>query len=468
MAYLIDDEHKKQDEQGQETGGPEQVIAGQSGAMPASNSGSAPQAQAGAAKQPSKSGSFTNLMSYVGANQDSGARMGTAVAGAVKAKAEDATRQTTDWSTNSGTSVAANTVQQDTKMQQDLVNDPTKVDKKAFGAQLGATYTGPNVESDVEGWDGVTQAYNQVDDRVEQSRGGLNQRIGLLEEVYGTSPYSAGEKRLDSFILGTGEGGKAQLKGIQDDYGGFRSNLGTASNLFNGKVSEAKATTKTTAEKMADAVAAAKLKNANILTNATNSANTTNAANETAFNDSQANLKKITGGDRLSQIDALMAAGISREDANLLFRQGNAIAALNIISPTKAKDKLAGDFISPEEKAAQEALWSLFNETGNFDFSTSPTEDAPVTGSNMPSIKELISQSQVKHDTNMAATKALVDAAAAKSAHEVKLRQEERDRQLAEQARIDKEFAENMSSGANTMKAPPESKFGKFMRELFT
>jgi len=414
MAYLPQDENQEQQQNQQQddsSATQEKVLGGESAAAPTTGNTAAPNAVAGSQPKATKSGSFTNLMNYVGANAGNDAKMGQAVNNAVKTQADTAQTKTNEWAGKANQQVAANTVQQDTQLQQNLVNDPTKVNKEQLNAQVTARYDGPQRADDVEGYTDVRQAYNQVDNRVQQAGGDLNQRTGLLDEVYNRPTYTGGEKRLDSFILGTGEGGKAQLKNIQDTYGNFRSNFDNASTNVNQQIGTGRDTTVATAKAAQDAVGAAKNKYQSILELASTTSATDNAARNKEFGDEVSRLtNNFASGDRDSQVEELVRLGLSSEDAINTVQYGTAQDIFRNFY-TYGGDKTAADYVSPEQQAQYAALMDLIGGQVDFNFNRSGVSD-PALVRNTPAIDALIAKSRSNKDVVQTKLRAAEEASA--------------------------------------------------------
>lgn len=249
MAYLPTDPNLVKDDEDKEKGSQGPVL-GAPGATPIQGTGGGGQApQAGAAPKPSKSGAFTNLLSYVGANKGNDGAMAGDIGGNVANQATAADTAGSTFKTNATTAIEKNTVRDDGTVAkvkalptspapvppvrtatEPPVPAPTPaapIDGKQFTTQYNANYTGPNSAVDVGGFAETGAAYGKVDNLGRMAGGDLSDRGVLLDDVYGKNgnQYRSGERKLDSFILGAGEQGQETLKNVANLYGNYSDNF---------------------------------------------------------------------------------------------------------------------------------------------------------------------------------------------------------------------------------------------------
>lgn len=249
MAFLSDEDKQQKDgEQGPEGGATQDKILSSTAGGFVPTGGSAPTAgTAGAGKAPSKSGVFTNLNNYVDANKGNDAAMGEKVKGVVDNTAQNASNQINTLTQTGQSEVQKGTVQADQNVVTGLQKDPAKVNKQQFQTQYNASYGGPNDATQVTGYSGAKQATDKVGQQTQAATAqGMTGRSTLLNDAYASPNYSRGEKNLDSYILGTGEGGKSKLREIADTYRGFGDNLAAAEGTIGQQIQQGRDTTQAT------------------------------------------------------------------------------------------------------------------------------------------------------------------------------------------------------------------------------
>lgn len=248
-------------QQGMVTGNPGQAAAGG--------------AAAGPDQKATKSGSWSNLMSYIDANKGNDTALGERVKGTVDAQAKQADEIKNSYQTAANTAISANTVK-DSGVLDQLKNDPTKIDKAKFQTQYNASYNGPQSADQINNYAQAYQQANNVQGTAKLASGDQADRIQLLDKSFARPSYSQGERQLDSFILGGGEGGQQKLKEIGQNYGNYGDQFKSLVGGIDQNINQAKvdtAATKTTTQQaaneakarfdksMADAKAASDAKN---------------------------------------------------------------------------------------------------------------------------------------------------------------------------------------------------------------
>lgn len=204
MAYF--DTMNDEDEENQ---GSEQVLSSGQGSTLGGQAGSTTQpGGAQAANAPTKSGNWTNLTSYVDANKGADEAMGAKVKGAFSETSNQAKEKGTGFKTGAESTIAQNTIQDTTSKK--LAEDPMKVQADEFARQYKASWQGPNTASEASGYEDVNKIVDSQKQRANQVQD-FSGRQAILSDVYKNPQYRAGEKRLDSFIMGAGEGGQRQI-----------------------------------------------------------------------------------------------------------------------------------------------------------------------------------------------------------------------------------------------------------------
>ncbi len=208
MPYFdtMDDEDKNKDAQGSSN---EQMISsGQSATLGGQAGGSAPQGT-GAAATPTKSGAWTNLTSYIDANKGADEEMGSKVKNTFADTSTGLQGSQSAYKSGADSKIADNTIKDTTSAQ--LGTDPSKIKIDDFDRQYKASWAGPNAASEVDGWGDIDQGVSKQKTKSGQLDD-FSGRQAVLADTYKQPQYNAGEKRLDSFILGTGEGGQRQMQ----------------------------------------------------------------------------------------------------------------------------------------------------------------------------------------------------------------------------------------------------------------
>lgn len=201
MAFVQqnqDDEEQLGGQQPQQ--GAEKVLT--ESTNPGDNAQNAPQGGEGA--KPRGTG-WVNLVNYVNANKDQGQQIAKSVAGGVQAKVDKANQAATAFEPAAQQQIDAGV--------QTVYNTPPPVKRppKNSGSPgtggvgrspTGTTaYNGPTSIEAVQGYGNASQA---VADASKDAQGlGSQEGIqGVLKGQYGRPNYTAGEQRLDSFLVG--------------------------------------------------------------------------------------------------------------------------------------------------------------------------------------------------------------------------------------------------------------------------
>lgn len=222
---------------------------------------------------PTSSGNYTNLTSYLQANQGGGATMGKTAENVVGQTGQQAKNDLATYQGSTNAAIAAGTpgVNQNTlsQIKNGITTGPSTTTKNADGSTTttggretytgptpaAVSYTGPTDPSKVTGQAATDQgkAYGDIQalvggapgsgtytgGMVGQAAGGQTGVQSLLKSTYQQPSYTAGESGLDAFLTGGTPGGQQSLKNIQDQWGGMGktaddANAGLYSNMIKG------------------------------------------------------------------------------------------------------------------------------------------------------------------------------------------------------------------------------------------
>lgn len=253
MAYLPYDPDQDQ-QQGQPAQGSDQPTLGSAASGTIVGGGQSAAPGAGGAPKPTKSGSFTNLMSYVNANKGNDAAMGATVRGTIDQQAGQARQAKDSFAQSAQQATQAGTAATNTGLVQQLKSDPTKVNKQQFQQAYNASYAGPQDATQVQGYGQAQQQYGKLQNLVGAAGEGYQGAQQLLGTSYERPGYTRGEKSLDSFVLAAGDQGKQALRGIEDTYSGAGSELEAATTQANQAVRQGRETTDSTRQAFRDTV----------------------------------------------------------------------------------------------------------------------------------------------------------------------------------------------------------------------
>ena len=326
------------------------------------NTGAAPTEGADAK---TSSGSFTNLQDYISANKGNDAALGGAIQNNAAAKASTADAAGNSWKDAAAKTISDNTVT-DTNGVTDKLNTIGKggaaapdIDANDFTTVTNADYKGPKDAQSTDGYGDAKATYKPVEDYGQQAN--ATDKGALLSDVYGVNgrQYNAGERNLDSFIVGSGDQGSAALKNVADTYGNYGNHFQGLSDLINQQASSAAATTKDTHDK---AVAAAQAAVSGVQGRFTGA----QAQAEKANADAQAQYQKATSGD----VDTLQGLGLSGDQ--LLSAQLHPELLAN--SVVQGGGYKAGDFADANDVGNYSKLMQLIGANPNLGITPSFTD----------------------------------------------------------------------------------------------
>jgi hypothetical protein len=383
MAYITDPNIEDDDQlngaqpQAKGLGGEGGIIGA---GAPASGGGAGAQAKAqqGGQPAPTSSGAWTNLNSYLDANQGADARMGQGVRGVVDNRAQDYQQKATGVETagkqgaQAGAVTDSGVVGQVKAIGQGAGAQGLK--KDAFERQYNATYQGPQTASDTAGWgDAKTQA-EKVQGLGQAAGQGQAGRETLLNETYGTGgqQYGQGEKRLDSFILGGGQAGNQAVEGIAQSYGQYGQNFQNLSKMLDQTYGQAKTDTEATRAATRAAVEESKGALGGRFTQAQADAAAKTKAADEAY-------KKYASGDA----EALKAAGLGDSDLQYLKKMGYDVSKI----ATKGQGYKAGDLVADGDRDGYGELMGLLGESPAYDLSKGGGSDTTVNQAQIDALK---------------------------------------------------------------------------------
>jgi hypothetical protein len=237
MAYFSDPNMDDDEQQGQpgQVSGPSGVITGGN----AAGQGTGPQQQG----QPSRSGSWSNLVSYLNANSGNDAQVG----GQIKANVGQDASKADEYSKQFET--VANKAINDQKTANDSAiglskTTPVSGFKDVSADKLRPQYNGPASADQINEYAQAKQQAENVQATAKLAGGNESDRVSLLDKTFARPGYSQGEKSLDSFILGGGQGGKKALADIQSQYGAYGDRFKTLAQSVGGNLNQIQAETK--------------------------------------------------------------------------------------------------------------------------------------------------------------------------------------------------------------------------------
>lgn len=353
-----DDEEEKN---GQANQNGEQVLSNPSSDSDQTGNTGAPQNNQA---EQTKSGSWTNLLDYVGANQGNDAQMGQKIGGGIADRANAAQTAGQNYQNKANQNIQSGTINDNgvTDAVKTNAKDVAANQKDQFDKEWNAYYAGPNQASDVEGYGATGQQYKGVQDRAQNAQTHEGRKT-LLNDEYNRPTYSSGEKTLDSFILGAGDQGKQALNDINQQYGNYGSNWDSVLNQVGSGIQQGKATTDQTRENLHKAVGDTTGGLENKFGDYQNQLDQEYAANQGKYN------KAIHDSKNTAKYSA--DTGVDKNIANYLF--GNGFDLSNLINANGQRK--IGDVADNSDIDNYQALFNLsgnaggkyqdFNKSGN-------------------------------------------------------------------------------------------------------
>lgn len=213
--------------------------------------------------KPSSSGSWTNLQSYLDANQDQAGQLGSQVTGAVSSQADKAQNDITNASNDFQGQVDQNTVNQDQPSVDRAIADAQNAkaggtydpnELAAFQKQYGANYSGPTDFTQSAGYGQTQGDVNQALDSLNSVKSEAGRNVLLQNQFGANGGYSPGEKSLDQLLLEGSPTNQAAFSGLQDQWSGLGTALSGATDTGNQYAQTAAQTSAATAKAAQDAL----------------------------------------------------------------------------------------------------------------------------------------------------------------------------------------------------------------------
>lgn len=215
LPYLDDEEQKKQ--QGQNA---QPNISGTSNVLDQGAQSVAPTAP----KPVGRSGSWTNINSYLDANKDNAQSMGNQIADSVSKQATDAETKIGYLGAEKQQVVAE--VDTDKYLSNPLDNDENKIKDYAKLKTTGG-YEGPSNVSGTKYYNEALNATNQASAKVKNAASEEG-RMNLLADQYNRPTYSKGSKILDNALLQGNTQAKETLNQVNQRFSGLNSMFDSA------------------------------------------------------------------------------------------------------------------------------------------------------------------------------------------------------------------------------------------------
>lgn len=364
MAYVLDED---EEQQGQEQNGSERVLSGESSDV--SSGGGASGGGAAPSPKPTNSGSgWTNLTSYVKANEGADQRMGEAVKGAYQQKADAGAPKVQGYGSTARSAIDSGTAK-DTGLVDKLSTVNAGSAAPTFTAEDYTNqtqgYLGPNDAYEVDGYgdaEGATKNLQSEAARAQDFEG----RRGLLRDVYQTPQYSAGEQRLDSFITGAGAGGRQALDDIQTKSNEAQSGWQDLLGRIGGDIGRARTSSNDVKARTEDAYKGALDRVGSSITKQKTDLGARTASTQAAY---AADTDAILHGNADQRSSALKRNGFGDADIPLVSRLLDEGVPLESLIK-RAGDQSLGDIVSQGDQD----VWSQLRSLGggsDFDFAKS-------------------------------------------------------------------------------------------------
>ena len=408
MPFLATDQNEDEDQQGQPgqpgQGSSGQILSSTSGGSTAAGSGQSAAATTGANLKGTSSGAFTNLNSYIGANQGQGAGMGARVGDRGDGLASNADTAGTGWKDTTSKMIQDNTIKDSKglttlfssvtppvtpnvtreadvvpappKSRGPLVADPTAAPKDVKGPQVisGPMFSDVSSEDFNHLYNGVyaptaitgtaehaalKSQYGDVEKFAQMAGGAdanLDSRGQVLRETFGGSgkQYTKGENLLDGFITGASEDGLASMKGVSDKYGAYGTNLTEIEKLLAADDLAAGLESETTVGDFKKAVDSANTTLGNTITGAIDTA----ADKNQAVTETLSNL--VPGQSKFLETMSKLAPGVSYGILTYLLDKGFDFSPYI----TGNAGYAAGDFVSTTDAQSFAQLQLLLDGAG--------------------------------------------------------------------------------------------------------
>lgn len=206
-----------------------------------------------AAPGPSKSGSWTNLNSYLDANADQGAAVGSQIANTINSQGQSDQDAINNLSSGFNQAVQASTVNANQGAVDQSINDAesnnlSAADQTAFDQQANASYSGPTDITQATGYSQAAQGASNAAVAAQQAQTEAGRDV-LLQNQFNnasTSGYNQGENNLDQLLL-EGSGGAGSINQAANQWTGLGGQLNSDVTTDNANAASGAATTQATA-----------------------------------------------------------------------------------------------------------------------------------------------------------------------------------------------------------------------------
>ncbi len=200
------------------------------------NVGGNNQTAAAQTQKPTNSGSWTNLQSYLAANSDQGAQVGSQIAGTITGQAEGAKNDINSAASDFSNNVNANTVNADANSVSKAVSDAQNAnagwsanpdDVSNFQKQYNASYGGPTDFTKQSGYGTAQNDINTANTSLAQTGSEAGRDVLLQNQYKNTSAngYNQGEQGLDQMLLENTPANQTAFEGLRGQYSGLSQML---------------------------------------------------------------------------------------------------------------------------------------------------------------------------------------------------------------------------------------------------
>jgi len=294
---------------------------------------------------PSKSGSYTNLRSYLDANKGAGKQMAEQVSSGIQEQVGKTQEQLGNVQSQFQQNVQQGGVNQNQQMLDQLRTDPTQVNQQDFSRLRDATYQGPQSfgANQQPSYQQVQQDMGQIQQQADATQTGAGQRA-LLQDQYGRPSYGSGEQRLDQLFLQAPGESRQTFADLREQVGGLAPQLQQMQEQGTQDIAARQAETQATREGARTAIGGASTDYATQVRDAL-------AARQAQRPEAQAALEaRISGGQLTPEDYAAMGLETGTRTYNMMQNPEGMISN-STFDPTKA--------ISQDEFARSQALAQL-------------------------------------------------------------------------------------------------------------
>lgn len=321
-----------------------------------------------AAAKPSSSGSWTNLQSYLDANQDQGATVGQQIAGTVNDQGNKAQNDVTNLGANFNSAVKDNTVEQNPDAVNSAITAATTATANqgltpdqlaAFNSQANASYSGPLDATTFNGYEVAQRDVNNAQQLAKQTQSEAGRDV-LLNNQYknaSVNGYNQGENNLDQLLLQNSSGGQAALQPLAQQWSGLNGALNNTVSTGDAAAANAVKTNQATAANANSALSSA---STNFQTQLNTGLANLKATDTAAYNQIR---DAMQNGTMTS--DQWAALGVSNVPSHIYSgfdNSGNAIGTVpnSYLTPLNTDTALTlGNYATADQYAQAQALAQL-------------------------------------------------------------------------------------------------------------